>query len=169
MGPLEIYNHLTTFVVHQKPRPGRRRGWRGAVIRTDQVAQVEAAIAARCEAQGASVAVFLAAAFAKHHWAYQPQFERLERPEYWRYFEGHRLEAAQWWRNVSPPGAGAVLAPHRELIKRRYRAEGKLTECMERRELTGGFCESSSICRDCEIQYACRTNAFRFGVSAQNY
>lgn len=103
------------------------------------------------------VGPYLASCFAKGHWIRQPVWRALAGKAAAKWFDAHQLEAAHWWSQIrSKVETRALIAPGRELVKRRMLADGGADFCRAQPELTGGFNADSAICQACLGNEVCR-------------
>jgi len=102
---------------------------------------------------------YIASCFAKHSWAYVPAFEALARPKYAKHYRDNAEEAAMWWRQHEIDREAHTpleLSPGKEIVKSRFRYDGREKACRAQPELSGGFNQLSRHCQTCPEKEECR-------------
>jgi len=154
---IQAYNRLVALMVEGRFRPGYGR--RGGFLSFNQhnLALAEQFVA-WCGDQSFHPPMYLAGAFGKHNWCYQPRFAKLREKRYQEAYSDGTAE--QWWavveRMLDAVKPAPDLHPAQEMLKRRYKFERKVWLCESDRDVTGGFNPKSPVCAECPLRGACR-------------
>lgn len=102
---------------------------------------------------------YLAACFRRHGFRRVPKLKDLSSPAYQDYYRRNSIEAALWHRQVrletAPEARDAVVSPGREIVKARFRYEGKEVLCLAQPLISGGYNAQSRHCQGCPLKERC--------------
>ena len=161
MNPAELiklYNWLVAAMVAGKYRPAYGAGGGFIGFGSARMAQAQA-LGDFLEFHSYDPGEYLTSCFCVHNWAYRPKLEKLSERRYeLAYLDG---QGSAIWRTIRREGyeLRGRLLPGREIIKNRFRAEGKAALCRVQKDLSGGHHPDSPICQRCSERESCAHDA----------